>query len=729
MGRANTSNTVTAMTEYESKQFLKPYGVCGVDEIMAKTPEAAVQAAEKTGFPVVLKGLGKELLHKTELNLVHLNLTDGPAVKAAAAAIEKNAGSKLEGFLVQPQVSGRREFVAGLFRDDQYGPVVMFGLGGIFTEVLSDVSFRLAPLTETDAKEMIAELRSAALLNPFRGEAAVDEKQLIKTLVGLSRIGTECPDVAEIDINPLIVTPDGRPVAVDALVVKGAPGPPKTFIPPVDAADIAPLFYPRSVAFVGASGEMGKWGYTLLTNTIGGGYEGEIYLVNPKGGTIAGRPVYRTVADIPGPVDVAVVSIPAKAVPALIPEFKKKKIASMLLIASGFAETGEDGARKEKALIDQARAAGIRIIGPNTMGICNPHINFYCTGTHVRPKPGSTSIVAQSGNMGNQLLAFAELQGIGIRGFCGSGNEGMITIEDYLDAFAVDPLTDTVMLYIESVKNGRRFFESARRVGRKKPVILLKGGQTDAGSKAAASHTGALSSDNRVFSSVCRQAGVVKVDQPMQLLDLSAAFSSLPLPKGKRVAVMTLGGGWGVVTADLCEAYGLEVPELTPEIIQKIDEILPPYWSRANPIDLVGENDMSIPMTTLEALMKWDGCDAIINLGIMGRRHLVSRMAASVRTADPTCPSDFLDQMNKMLDDFETQYVHKIVSMMCEYQKPVLGVSMLKDEKDLTVNHIEGYRYKGVFFPTPEQAVISLSKMYEYQNFISCEKSNIREKG
>ena len=721
MGSVN--NTKAAMTEYESKQFLKSYGVSVVEEAAVQSAEDAITFAEKTGFPVVLKGLGKELLHKTELQLVHLNLNDADAVKNAAKAIQKNAGAKLEGFLVQPQVSGRREFVAGLFRDDQYGPVVMFGLGGVFMEVLSDVSFRLAPLTASDAREMIAEIRSSALLKAFRGEAAVDEEVLIKTLMGLSRIGVECPDVVEIDINPLIITPEGKPVAVDALVVKGAPTTAKTFIPPVEAADIAPLFYPRSVAFVGASGRMGKWGYTLLTNTIGGGYNGEIYLVNPKGGTIAGRPVYQSVADIPGPVDVAVVSIPAKAVPALIPEFKKKKIANMLLIASGFAETGEDGVKKEKELIDQARAAGIRIIGPNTMGICNPHINFYCTGTHVRPKPGSTSIVAQSGNMGNQLLAFAELQGIGIRGFCGSGNEGMITIEDYLDAFEVDPLTDTVMLYIESVKNGRRFFESARRVGKKKPVILLKGGQTDAGSKAAASHTGAMSSDSRVFNAVCRQAGVVKVEQPMQLLDLSAAFSSLPLPKGNRVAIMTLGGGWGVVTADLCEAYGLEIPDLTPEIIKKIDEILPPYWSRANPIDLVGENDMSIPMTTLEALMKWDGCDAIINLGIMGRRHLVSRLADSVRNADPTCPADFLDQMNKMLDDFEAQYVHKIVSMMSEYQKPVLGVSMLKDEKDLTVNNVKGYRYKGVFFPTPEQAVISLSKMYEYYNFLSRDKN------
>lgn len=714
-----------ALTEAAAKAFLKPYGIPVVSETQTRTAAEAVEAAKKIGFPVVLKGLGTELLHKTEMNLVHLHLNDAPAVTAAAEKIAKNAGDKLEGFLVQPQVAGTREFVAGLFRDDQYGPVVMFGLGGIFTEALADVSFRLAPLTEADAREMIAELRSKALLDPFRGEAAVDRNLLVQALMGLSKIGGECPDVLEIDINPLLITPDGRPVAVDALVVKGKASAPKTFLPPISPADIAPLFYPRSVAFVGASGQMGKWGYTLLTNTIGGGYSGEIYLVNAKGGTIAGRPVYQSVEDIPGPVDVAVVSIPAQAVPDLIPQFQKKKIANMLLIASGFAETGAEGAQREKELVEKARAAGIRIIGPNTMGICNPHINFYCTGSHVRPQAGSTSVVAQSGNMGNQLLAFAELQGIGIRGFCGSGNEGMITIEDYLDAFEVDPLTDTVMLYVESVKNGRRFFKSARRVGTKKPIILLKGGQTKAGGKAAASHTGALSSDARIFNAVCRQAGVVKVEKPMELLDLSAAFSSLPLPKGKRVAIMTLGGGWGVVTADLCEAYGLDVPDLSADIIQKIDEILPPYWSKANPIDLVGERDMSIPVTTLEALMQWDGCDAIINLGIVGRRHLAARLAESVRKSDPTCPADFLDKMNKYLDDFEENYIRKIVSMMTEFQKPVLGVTMHKGEKDLTVTSVPGHRYKGVFFPTPEQAVVSLAKMFEYQMFLQRQNASL----
>ncbi|MFW6081497.1 MAG: acetate--CoA ligase family protein [Desulfosalsimonas sp.] len=712
-----------ALTEKESKDFLREYGVAAVEEKVARSPEHAVEIAGEIGFPVVLKGLGKNLMHKTEGGLVHLHLSDGNAVRAAAEKTAAKAGGDLEGFLIQPHVQGRREFVAGLFRDPEYGPVVMFGLGGIFTEALSDVAFRLAPLSRSDARDMIREIRSAALLESFRGEAAADKEMLEKALMGVSAAGVKNPDVSEIDINPLLVTPDGRVIAVDALVVKGEAGKKKSFLPPVDSSVLGALFHPRSVAFVGASGRLGKWGYTLLTNTIGGGYQGDIYLVNSRGGEIAGRPVYRDVTEIPGRVDVAVVSIPASKVFDLIPQFRQKGISYMLLIASGFSETGEQGAQAERQLVDEARAAGISLIGPNTMGICNPHINFYCTGSHVRPAPGSVGMVAQSGNMGNQLLAFAELQGVGIRAFCGSGNEAMITIEDYLDAFEVDSLTRTVMLYVESVKNGRRFYESARRVSRKMPIVLLKGGQTKAGTKAASSHTGAMASNTRVFNAVCRQAGIVKVDKPMDLLDLSAAFSSLPLPAGSRVAIMTLGGGWGVVAADLCEHYGLQVPELPEDLKAEIDKVLPPYWSRANPVDLVGENDPELPIRVIELLAGWDGCDAVINLGIVGRRHMLARLADSVQKADPTCAGDFMDSVLEALDAFESRYISHIVSLMDRYQKPILGVNMLREEKDRTVYNMEGSSYKGLFFPTPEQAVKSLAKLREYRGFLDRESS------
>lgn len=711
-----------ALSEFDSKKFLKPFGVPVVEEAFAQSPEQAANAAARIGFPVVLKAVGKTIMHKTESGLVHLHLSDEKAVLNAAEIISKKAGNDLEGFLVQPQVEARREFVAGMFRDPEYGPVIMFGLGGIFTEALSDVSFRIAPISRVDAGEMIDELRSGGLLKEFRGEAAADRQMLIKTLTGLSSAALQYPDIAEIDLNPLLITGNGTVVAVDALVIKEKMADEKTHLPAVDPSILGALFYPRSVAFVGASSQLGKWGYTLLTNTIGGGYDGEIYLVNPAGGKIAGRKVYKSIMEIEDSVDVAVVTIPAAKVFDLIPQFKQKNISYMLLIASGFAETGQEGARAEKRLVEEARRAGIYLIGPNTMGICNPHISFYCTGSHVRPQAGSVGMVAQSGNMGNQLLAFAELQGVGIRAFCGSGNEGMITIEDYLDAFEIDSLTGSVMLYVESVKNGRRFYESARRVGRKKPIVLLKGGQTAAGTKAASSHTGAMASDSRVFNAVCRQAGIVKVDKPMDLLDLSAAFSSLPLPRGSRVAIMTLGGGWGVVAADLCDYYGLQVPDLPQDLVESIDRVLPPYWSRANPVDLVGENDPELPIKVIELLAKWDGCDAVINLGIMGRRHMLSRMAASVEKADPDCPVGFMESMLSTLEEFEKTYVSHIVDLMESCQKPIVGVNMLRDEKDKTVYEFSGCKYKGLFFPTPEQAVKSLAKLLEYKGFLDREK-------
>ncbi len=719
MDRAITERTV--LTEYDAKRLLHRFNMPVVKELLVEDRAGAAAAAEKTGFPVVLKGVGKTLMHKTEKGLVCVNLHDRTAVEKAAGDIAGRAGSQLEGFLVQPTVAGKRELVAGVFSDSQYGRVIMFGLGGIFTEVLSDVSFRLTPLSRSDARHMIEEVKSVEMLGAFRGEKAVDREVLVDILVNLSQMVMENPDITEVDINPIIITPEGSPVAVDALVVREPRQKEAPYMPPVDPGVVASFFYPKSVAFVGASAQLGKWGYSLPTNTLGGGFDGDVYLVNPKGGEIMGRPVYRSLTDIPGRVDMAVVSIPAQKVAPLIPEMKEKNVSSMLLIASGFGETGEAGLRLERELVAKARDAGIFIIGPNTMGICNPPAAFYCTGSHVRPGPGSVGVVAQSGNIGVQLLGFAELQGIGVRGFCGSGNEAMITMEDYLEAFEVDPLTETVMLYVESIRNGRRFYESARRVGRKKPVVLLKGGQSEAGNKAASSHTGAMASNTKVFNAACRQAGIVKVEKPLDLLDLSAAFSSIPLPKGNRVGIMTLGGGWGVITSDLCEHDHLAVPDLTAELIASIDKILPPYWSRANPVDIVGENDPEVPLFVMEELMKWDGCDAVINLGIVGRRHMLSRMADSIEKVDPERPAAFMESMMALLDDFEEKYMKHLVSLMETYEKPILGVNILRGEKDKTVYSFDGSRCKALFFATPEQAVRSLARMYEYRQFLERE--------
>ena len=714
--RAKDSNQ-TALNEADSKRLLASFGVPVVDEHVAADIGEAVRHADEIGYPIVLKALGARLSHKTERGLVRLNITDHSSIATAAAEMATEAADDLEGYLVQPMMTGRRELVAGLLQDKDFGPVVMLGLGGVLTEALDDVVFRLAPLVEAEAATMLDSLDSSALLGPFRGEAAADRDAIVRTLMGLSEVGSTLDEVSEVDINPLVIGPDGGLTAVDSLVVLGTAPDRGLERPPVDPADMGALFHPRSVAFVGASAEFGKWGNTMFSCVVAGGFDGGIHLVNPKGGEIAGRPVYRSVTDIPEPVDLAIVTVPANRVLGLLPELEAKGITGVVLITSGFAEVGPEGRELEDRVVSDARSRGILILGPNTMGISNPHRSFYCTGAISYPKPGPTAFFSQSGNMGVQLLGFAEQQGIGIRAFAGTGNEAMLTIEDALDGFAVDPPSRTVLLYVESVKNGRRFFSSARDVSRQKPVILLKGGRTEVGGRAAASHTGALASNERIFEAACHQAGVVLADRPMDMLDLSAAFSSLPLPAGNRVAIMTFGGGWGVVTADLCDTYGLEVPTLSPEIVERIGRILPEYWSCANPVDMVGDKSPEMPFEILEALIEWGGCDAVVHLGIVGRKHLLQQNIDAHRRADSDAGSDFYLQLEQLSDDLEARYVERVIELMSIHNKPVVGVSLVKGHGDNTVIESDQHPHKGVFFSAPEQAVKSLSRMCRYREW------------
>lgn len=707
----------TALTEAEAKVVLRHYRVPVVEEKIINNINELNVFAKEMGYPVVLKGLGSRLTHKTERGLVKLNLKTPDDLQAAAIYIKDAAGDDLEGFLLQPMLEGKREFVAGLFFDAQFGPVIMFGLGGVFTEAIGDVVFRLAPLDENEADRMIAEVHAKKLLSDFRGEKAPDRNALVRVLTGLSEMAMSIPEIREIDINPLLVSPDGRVTAVDALIVLGERNLQKVTHVPVEPIAIAKLFYPGSIAFIGASADLSKWGQLMFTNVIAGHYSGKVYLVNPKGGEIAGRKAFKTVTEILHPIDLAVITIPAGKVLPLIDELQQKGIKNVLLISSGFGETGAEGKALEDELVRKASEAGILILGPNTMGICNPHCSLYCTGTHVRPKPGDTVLVAQSGNLGTQLLAFAEKEGIGIRAFSGSGNEAMITIEDYLDGFEVDGMTKTVVMYIESVKNGRRFFESARRVCRKKPVIVLKGGRTQAGAHAAASHTGAMASNARVFDAACKQAGIIQTTQSMELLDLSAAFSSLPLPQGNRVAILTLGGGWGVVASDLCAENGLIVPRLSQGIIEKINGLLPPFWSHANPVDLVAEMNTDIHMAIVEELLQWEDCDAIIHMGIIGRNVTIQSVLESTVAVDKSYDPKMVAENMEILKVYEREIVEKTVRIMGKYHKPVIGVYLLTDETTRTVIEIEGQKYKGIVFPSPERAVKSLSMLFRYSRW------------
>ncbi|HDM09694.1 MAG TPA: hypothetical protein ENF92_04160 [Desulfobacteraceae bacterium] len=480
--------------------------------------------------------------------------------------------------------------------------------------------------------------------------------------------------------------------------------------------DLGPILYPHSVAVIGASSAFGKWGQLILTNIVAGGFEGEIYPVNPKASSLCGLTAYKTVTDIPQPVDVAFITVPAPGIPAVLEDCGKKGVKGLVVITSGFSETGGEGLKLEREIVEICNRFGMVLIGPNTMGIISPYAKLFATGTHTRPRPGGVAFISQSGNLGNQLVHWASHQGIGISQFVGSGNEAMLGCAEYLEFLEQDDHARIIILYMENVGNGKRFLEVAERVNRTKPVIVLKGGRTSAGKAAAASHTGSMGGEYRIFRAACRQAGVLSVDAPAELLDLSAGFSSLPLPKGDRVGIVTLGGGWGVVTADACNEKGLRVPPIPESIIARLNRYLPPFWSKSNPLDLVGTRDTEVPVVAVEELLKWDGVDAVISLGIIGRTELVRLLVDSTGKVDHEASGEALKEILDFVDIYEQEYVATMVELMEKYEKPVIGVSLTRSEKG-TVRPIDGKRYAGVFYQTPEAAVNVLGRMVQYWRF------------
>lgn len=482
-------------------------------------------------------------------------------------------------------------------------------------------------------------------------------------------------------------------------------------------SDLACVFHPRSVAVVGASASFGKWGQMIFSNIVAGKFPGRIFPVNPKETSLYGLKVYSRMQDIPEEIDLAIVTTPAATVPGVLAACGEKGVKGVVLITSGFGETDQAGKRLEREIVALCRAKRIRLIGPNTMGILSPHSRLFATGTHSRPRTGEVAFVSQSGNLGNQLIHWAESQNIGISLFAGSGNEAMISCVDYLRYLEGDPRSRLITLYLENIADGRAFLETALRVNRSKPIVVLKGGRTKAGMRAAASHTGSMGGRDAIFRAVCRQAGVALVNEPLELLDLSAGFSSLPLPKGNRVGIVTLGGGWGVVTADACNERGLQVPSLPDAMVAEIGRLLPDFWSRGNPVDLVGTRDLEVPLVAVESLLKWDGVDSVISLGIVGRVEMVRLLIQSTREVDPQAQPAVLDELQAMAEAYEVEYVQRIVELMERYEKPVLGVSLARSDKGV-VRSVTGGKYSGVFYQSPESAVRTLASMAAYARLL-----------
>jgi acyl-CoA synthetase (NDP forming) len=474
---------------------------------------------------------------------------------------------------------------------------------------------------------MLAGIRSASVLGSFRGMPPVDHAALTAVILAVARIAEDHPAISEIDINPLIVE-DATPVAADALMIidpkpageRKATQEPGATSPalPVPRPDLKPLFAPRSVTVVGASEDPLKWGGSLLLNLIDGGFAGPIYPVNRRGGTLCGLPAFQSVAELPEAPDLALVTLGATQVSAVVEQCGERGIPVALVVAADFSEAGEAGAAAEAQLAQTARTAGVTLIGPNCMGLVATHSRLNAVGfLELRPQAGRLSVVSQSGNIGVQLLAAAERRGIGIDKYVTVGNEASTSALDVLDALCDDPETGAALVYLEGVDDGRRFVDVMRRTTRQKPVVVLRGGLTEYGSRAAASHTGAMAGAADVFLAAAHQTGCFVRTGPDESLDLALCLTALPLPQGRRVAIMTLGGGWGVLAADELARNELELALLEPHVLSELDKLLPGYWSRSNPIDLVAEVGPDLAERTLTLLAESEAVDAVVVLGVL----------------------------------------------------------------------------------------------------------------
>ncbi|MDD5170048.1 MAG: CoA-binding protein [Syntrophales bacterium] len=476
------------------------------------------------------------------------------------------------------------------------------------------------------------------------------------------------------------------------------------------------MFYPASVAVVGASDVPGKWGNLILTSILGWEYKGKVFPVNPKKDLILGIKSYPSLAAIPEKVDCAVLVIPAPQVPSAMRECAAKGILSVVIISSGFREMGEAGARLENEIVKIAGDSGTVFMGPNTMGIASAHHFFEALPTSTAAKPGGLAVISQSGNLGLQVIKWIAQKGIGLSLYAGTGNEAMLHASDLLAYMGENDEVKAIAMYIEGITDGRQFMEIARKVTKKKPVVALKAGRSQTGSKAALSHTGSMAGSYATYKAMFTQAGVILVKTTTELLNVSAAMTMLPIPQSNRVAIMTMGGGWGIIAADECEDHGLFLPPLSPSIIADLNAHLPQYWNRSNPVDVVGEGDPGLYLHVIETLARWDEVDAVIALGIVGRSHYVEDFIACQERFDGKLYSRELKlSILKSQIRAEERVISGIAGIQKETGKPILVVALTEEGLNLKQTDFGPV----VNLSRPEDAVAILGHMAHYGMYLS----------
>jgi acetate---CoA ligase (ADP-forming) len=590
----------TYLMEHECKEILENMGIATTGFLVAGSEDEAVEMSNKLGYPVVLKIVSPDVVHKTDSGGVKLNLANGEAVRTAYREIVGAFKYQhIIGVAVQKMASPGVEAIIGVTRDPNFGPVLMFGLGGIFVEVLKDVTFRVLPVTPQDIDEMIGEIKGYPLLKGYRGQA-VDIDALKALLLRISELVLTFPEIRELDLNPVFLYPQGN-MAVDArMFVSPVP----ETVPQLSAGNsleqMRTLFYPDSIAVIGATSVEGKLGYNVFRNLLFHRFAGKLYPINPKSDEVQGVKAYRKISEVPDPVDLAIVLVPASTAVATIEECCKKGVKIIVVETAGFAETGEDGKAAQEKIREIIKAHGCRLLGPNCSGVINTHVgNVQSIGLVEELGKGNIGMTAQAGVYAAGILTgLRHVMDFGI--VATIGNKMDISETDILEYLGSDEHIDVVAMYMEDVKSGRRFIDVASEVTKKKPVIALKGGRTAAGTKVVSSHTASLAGNDEINSAAFRQSGIIRARDNEHLFGLLKAFARQPLPRGNGILVITYTGSLGVAATDTLYLNGMRLADLEPELKERLKGILPDYVTSLNPVDYSFSMDAEQLRKTIE---------------------------------------------------------------------------------------------------------------------------------
>jgi acyl-CoA synthetase (NDP forming) len=718
------------LSEHKSKKFLSQYGVPFTREIQVSSADDAVKAANEIGYPVAIKICADVISHKTERGMVRLSVRDAAETREATVAllglVKPEDGET--SVLVAKMESGRRELIAGVVSDEQFGSFVMLGMGGVFAEVLSDTVFAPTPLDLNSAFRLIGKLKSQSVLGDFRGDRAVDRLQLAETLVSLSRAQVENESVRSIDLNPIIVRTNGSIVAVDALVemfdeqsttlISGSLSayqklPSKSSIS-ASSRHYEALFSPRGVVVVGASAHPGKFGFVSLHNILVNGYLGNVFATHLERATVLDIDCLAGIAELPdNSVDLAFICTPASTNAEILRECARKGIKAAYITSAGYADLGDDGLQAQIDLKNLANELEILLIGPNGQGIVSTPQKLCAQIVGPYPPQGSISLVSQSGNFVSSFMNYSLQTGVGVSRAVSAGNAAMVGVPEFLDYFSKDESTKVALAYIEGVSDGRLLADSMRNLCKAKPLVVVKGGSTSGGARAASSHTGALATDDKIFDAVCQNTGATRVKDVERAFDVAATFATQPLPRGKNTIVLTTVGGWGVVTSDAIHEEGvLSLIELPSNLESEISKLLPDRWSKNNPIDCAGGETRQTVVDIMRLVATDEAVDAIIFLGI-GIQSNQARMMRHGRYF----PDYELDRIVNYHERQDAMYANFAADLSIETHKPILVCTELAVADPENAGVVAVRKTGRLCYASGQRAARALSDVYQYANW------------